>query len=219
MNSPYAVTSTSSKTSPVRKRFLRQGLFVSVLLLTGIVAVPVYHAQAKAQRESELVQKSIRHCTALLNSCETLTFAKNWRSTEKTDPKTQKGWGVNCKTGKRELALLFDETTLQLCGVFYNDPQVTSLKRTTDLKLMNEAQATEAALLRLQQLEMLRDGEEIALRAKPTKTLNGKAWRVDWKMRRKTTGEVRLLNTVLDAQDEMPVMIYEPLSEEERHAL
>jgi len=216
MNSFCAVTSTSAKTSPVRKYFLRRGLFVSVALTIGISAIPLYHAQAKAQRESELMQRSIRHCTALLNSCETLTFARNWRSTAKTDLKIQKGWGVDCRAGKRELTLLFDETTLQLCGVFYNDSQAPTLKRTTDLKLTNETQATEESLLRLQRLEMLRDGTEIALRAKPTKTLNGEAWRVDWKVRRKATGEVRLLNTVMDAAEGMPVMIYEPLSVEER---
>ena len=224
MTSPnfYAPTVASSSVACRTSHFLPTKRFVRStlgLLLLSCLILPVYSAHAKALRRAEIEARATKYCRAIFHTCDTVQVERReWYEWAGDAWIKHRHWQAKCTADKESAVLQMEEGNFHLTAVF-NENHVLPLDHkhvssSSGLALKNPAQAREASLIQLRDLDFFRSGHDYTISASPTPVFNGRAWQLIWQERDRNTHESRYLTVLLDAKSKVLLMVFEPLRRE-----
>lgn len=168
-----------------------------------------YQSRRPLAPSAPFAKRALAMCRAITGSCDAVTAPRLYDASVPL-PGTARGnrrlWSVSCQSEGRNLVLLFNEKTGQICCAF-GDTHFSSSSGSTNAGIATQAEALHIAQLRLKQLEMIAPNATYTLTARPKLVREETAWEIEWQTRHTGDNAPRRLGMVINREDGFPLHI------------
>ena len=196
------------------------GKSLIALALVSLLALPIYGLYARRAARASAIDAHLHATDLKLRTaavCAALgdlhpfvgepeLIVQNFQST--VPRRSRRLWVVDCMAGAHRYSIVFNDRTGNIENMFAEAPPPAAPTMDVPLVALASAdEALEAALRRLQDLQMTPKGTRIGLTQRPQCDRDGVTWRLTWKVLRPNAATPYEVRMVLDGRDATPILV------------
>ena len=200
------ITNAVQRSSAVRFRIALT--VITLLCITGVLCKR-YQAQQPPKPAAPFAKRALAMCRAITGSCDAVTAPRLYDESVPLPGMARVNrrlWSVTCQSEGRNLVLLFNEKTGQICCVF-GDTHFSPASSSNGAGIATPQEALHIAQRRLKQLEMIAPAATYTLVSRPKLVREDTAWEIEWQTRRAGDNAPRRLGMVINREDGFPLHI------------